>query len=392
MTLAGLAARNALRNKFRTTLTVLGVAVTVVSFVLLRTVLAAWGRGAEFAPKDRLVTRNRVTFVMPLPKRYVDVVRLMPHVKRATFATWFGGRDPRHDREIFATLAVDATTYLEVYDGLALAPAEKLAFVRDRRAALVGDMLAKKLGWKIGDEVTLESGTYRPDARTPWAFTIAGIYTAATRSADRSSFLFHWDYLNDSVPPSMRDTIGWIATRADDPSRAADLSVAIDRRFDDDDVQTLSQDEQTFRNGFLAAFSAVLRALDVISIVILVIMMLILGNTIAMTARERTSEFGVLRALGFRPAHVAALLFGEAIVIGALGGALGIVIAYALVEGVLGAAIEERMGALFPHFRVSPIVAVVAMGLAVALGAAAATLPAWRAGKLRVVDALRRVA
>ena len=111
-------------------------------------------------------------------------------------------------------------------------------------------MLAKKLGWKVGDEVTLESGTYRSDARTPATFTIVGIYTAATRSADRSSFLFHWDYLNDSLPPSMRDTI-------------------------------------------------------------------ILGNTISMTARERTNEFGVLRALGFRPAHVAALLFGEAIVIGA---------------------------------------------------------------------------
>ncbi len=392
MTLAGLAARNVMRNKFRTTLTVLGVAIAVLTFMLLRTVLGAWARGAEFAPKDRIVTRNKVTFVVPLPKRYVDDVRGMAHVKDATFATWFGGKDPAHDRELFATLAVDAPTYFEVFTGLGVSPAEKAAFLHDRRAAIVGDVLAKKLGWAIGDVVTLESGVFRNDPRNPWRFTIVGIYTATTRSADRTSFLFHWDYLNDSLPPNARDTIGWITSRIDDASRTAEISVAIDRAFDEKDIQTQSQDEYTFRNGLFAAFSAVLRALDVISIAILVIMMLILGNTIAMGARERTSEYGVMRAVGFQPVHIAGIVFGEAIVIGALGGVLGICLAYALVHGALSALVEERIGAVFPYFRLSVPVAMAAMGFAVALSAVAGALPAYRAGRLRVVEALRRVA
>ena len=392
MTLAGLAARNLMRNKFRTTLTVLGVAIAVLTFMLLRTVLGAWARGAEFAPKDRIVTRNKVTFVVPLPKRYADDVRAMPHVKDATFASWFGGKDPKNDREIFATLAVDAPTYFEVFTGLAVTASEKTAFLHERRAAIVGDLLAKRLGWKIGDEVTLESGIYRNDPEHPWRFTIVGIYAATTRSADRTSFLFHWDYLNESLPLAVRDKIGWITSRIDDAGRTAEVSVAIDRVFDEKDIQTQSQDEYTFRNGFLAAFSAVLKALDVISIVILVIMMLILGNTIAMAARERTNEYGVMRAVGFQPVHIAALVFGEALLIGTLGGVVGLALAFTLVHGALSALVEENMGAIFPYFRLSAPVAAIAMAFAVALSAVAGALPAYRASRLRVVDAIRRVA
>ena len=392
MTLTGLAAKNILRNKFRTTLTVLGVAVAILTFVLLRTVLGAWTRGAEFAAKDRVVTRHKVTFVMPLPKRYIDDVRTMPHVKAATWASWFGGKDPKHDREFFATIAVDTQTYFDVYDEVAVTPAEKDAFVHDRRAAIVGDVLAKKFGWKVGDKVTLQTGIYPDDPADPWTFTIAGVYTATSKSADRSTFLFHWDYLNEKLPLRRRDTIGWITTRVDDPTRGAEISAAIDRRFDDKEIQTLSQDEATFRNGFLAAFSAILKALDIISIVILVIMMLILGNTIAMGVRERTNEYGVLRAIGFLPRHIAGFILGEAILTALVGGVLGLVLGAALIQGVLSRVIEENMGSMFPYFRISAPVAALAVALAVVLGALAAVLPAYRASKLRVVDALRRVA
>ena len=392
MTLTGLAAKNILRNKFRTTLTVLGVAVAILTFVLLRTVLGAWTRGAEFAAKDRVVTRHKVTFVMPLPKRYIDDVRNMPHVKGATWASWFGGKDPKHDREFFATLAVDSQTYFDVYDEIAVSPAEKDAFVHDRRAAIVGDVLAKKFGWKVGDKVTLQTGIYPDDPADPWTFTIVGVYTATSKSADRSTFLFHWDYLNEKLPARRRDTIGWITTRVDDPTRAAELSAAIDRSFDDKEIQTLSQDEATFRNGFLAAFSAILKALDIISIVILVIMMLILGNTIAMGVRERTNEYGVLRAIGFLPRHIAGFILGEAILTALVGGVLGLVLGAALIQGVLSRVIEENMGSMFPYFRISAPVAALAVALAVVLGALAAVLPAYRASRLHVVDALRRVA
>ena len=392
MTLVGIAARNLSRNKFRTGLTVLGVAVAVLTFTLLRTALGAWARGAEYAPKDRIVTRNRVTFVVPLPKRYVDEVRAVPHVTQVTFASWFGGKDPKNERELFATLAVDAATYFDVFTGLAVDPAAKATFLRERRGAIVGDMLAKKLGWKVGDVVTLESGIFRNDPESPWRFTIAGIYTAVTRSADRTSFLFHWDYLNESLPPSMKDSVGWITSRVDDAGRTADVGLAIDRAFEEKDIQTQSQDEHTFRNGLIAAFSAVLRAVDVISIVILAIMMLILGNTIAMGARERTNEYGVMRALGFRPAHIAGLIFGEAILTGTLGGIVGLGLAGGVVQGGLSAYLEETMGSIFPYFRLSLPVAAIALGSAVGLSAVASAIPAVLAGRLRVIDAIRRVA
>ena len=392
MTLTGLAAKNILRNKFRTTLTVLGVAVAILTFVLLRAVLGAWTRGAEFAAKDRVVTRHKVTFVMPLPKRYIDEVRVMPHVTHATWASWFGGKDPKHDREFFATLAIDTATYFDVYSELSITPAEKDTFLHERRAAIVGDVLAKKFGWKVGDKVTLQTGIYPEDPGDPWTFSIAGIYTATAKSVDRSTFMFHWDYLNEKLPARRRDTIGWITSRVDDPTHAADVSASIDHAFDDKEIQTLSQDESTFRNGFLAAFSAILKALDIISIVILAIMMLILGNTIAMGVRERTNEYGVLRAIGFLPGHIAGFILGEAVLTALVGGVVGLVLGVALIQGVLSRVIEENMGSMFPYFRISAPIAVLALTLAVVLGAVAAVIPAYRASKLRVVDALRRVA
>ncbi len=392
MTLTSLAARNIFRNKFRTVLTVLGVAVAILTFILLRTVLNAWGRGAEFAAKDRIVTRNKVTFVIPLPKRYIDEVRRAPGVKQATWANWFGGKDPKHDREFFATLAIDTKSYFDVFDELSLPPDQKAAFLADRRSAIVGDMLAKKLGYKIGDKVTLESGIFGNDPANPWTFTIAGIYTTTSKSADRSTFMFHWDYLNEASPLRAQDKIGWITSRVENASGAATIATQIDQIFDDKEMATSSADEYAFRNSFLAGVSAILKALNVISVVILLIMMLILGNTIAMGVRERTNEYGVLRALGFRPGHIAWFILGEAMLTGLLGGAVGLAMAYPLIEGGMRRAIEENMGQFFPHFGIAPEVTVAAFALAVVLGAAAAIFPAYQASQLKVVDALRRVA
>ncbi len=390
MTLVGLAARNVLRNKFRAVLTIAGVAVAILTFIMLRTVVLAWSVGADYAMKDRLVTRHKVTFVMSLPKRYIADLRAAPHVKAATFASWFGGKDPKHDHEFFGTLAVDPATYFEVYDDFGVSPELLQAWLKDPEGAIVGDALAKKMGWKVGDKVMLVSGIY---ADLPeWEFHITGFYEPRAKSADRSTFVFHWDYLNRNIAATRQDHIGWMISRIDDPRRTADVGVAIDKIFDERETQTLSQDEHSFQASFLASFSAVLTALDVISIVILVIMMLVLGNTIAMGARERTNEYGVLKALGFSGGHLAGFVFGEGVILGGLGGIAGIGLAYPLVERIGGRWLEENMGAFFPWFRIDPGVALTALGLSVALGAVASAIPAIRASSLKVVDALRRVA
>lgn len=390
MTLVGLAARNVLRNKFRAVLTVLGVAVAILTFIMLRTVVQAWSVGADYAVKDRLITRHKITFVMTLPKRYVTDLRAAPHVKVATFANWFGGKDPKHDHEFFQALAVDSATYFQVFDELAVAPDVMDAWMKDPAGAIVGDVLAQKMGWKVGDKVILETGIY-PD-KPEWEFHVAGLYEAKAKSADRSTFHFHWEYLNKNVATRRQDQIGWMVARIDEPRRTADVGLAVDKMFEERETQTLSQDEHAFQTSFLAGASAILTALDVISLVILVIMMLVLGNTIAMGARERTNEYGVLKAIGFSGGHIAIFVLGEAMMIAALGGLAGIAIAYPIVEKGIGRWLEENVGAFFPYFRIDGRVAVTALALSLLLGAVASAIPALRASRLHVVDALRRIA
>jgi putative ABC transport system permease protein len=379
--------KNILRNKLRTVLTVSGVAVAIVAFLLLRTVLDAWTAAVDHAAKDRIGTRNKVSFVMPLPLRYMQEIREIPGVKAVSHAQWFGAKDPKHEDEFFGNFAVVPEDFLEVYDEISVPPDQKEGWFQNRKGALVGDALAKKLGWEVGDRVTLRGTIYAGD----WEFEISAIYTALRRSIDRYSFVFHYDYLNEAMPPGRKDQIGWVVSRIDDPGRAAAIAQAVDRRFEERDIQTLSMSERALNTSFLGMISAVLEAVNVVSVVILIIMMLILGNTIAMGVRERTNEYGVLRAIGFLPRHIAGFVLGEAFAIGALGGIVGLLIGYPFVEKGLGRFLEENMGAFFPFVRISATTAGAALALSLLLALAAALIPAYRASKLDVVDALRRI-
>lgn len=387
MKLLVIAARNLFRNKLRTFLTILAGAMAIVLFVGLRTVLTSWSAAADAAAKDRLATRHKVSFILTMPKRYIDDIRAVPGVKQASYMNWFGGKDPKNPNEFFASMAVDDGAF-EVFDEMVVAPEDKKRWLEDKKGAIVGDVLAKKMNLKVGDRVTLQGSIYPGD----WEFNVSGIYTATRKSVDRSSFMFHWSYLNDSQSESRRDQIGWIAIRIDDPGRSADISAAIDRAFDEKDVQTATMSERAMNMSFLGFLGAMLKALDVISIIIMLIMMLIVGNSIAMGVRERTREYGVLRALGFRPVHIRMFVIGEAVTLGLVTGGVGLAFAFPLVELGIGRALEENMGAWFPYFRISDTTYVAAVGLAVALAAIASLLPALRAGRLSVTNALRRVA
>jgi putative ABC transport system permease protein len=388
VTLLEVAARNALRNKFRTFMTVLGGAVAVLAFVMLRTVLHAWNVGVEYAAKDRLATRHKVSFVIPLPKKYIDEVAAVPGVKIATYMNWFGAKWPKDPNEFFATLAV-ADNVFEVYPEMQVAPAAMAQWKSDKKGAIVGDMLARKLGLHVGDKVVLTGTIYPGD----WEYTVDGLYTAPEQSAvDRSSFYFHWDYMNDGALPRQKNYIGWILTRIDDASKGPAVSAAIDRLFDDRDVQTATMSERAMNNSFLGGISAILDALDIVSIIILLIMMLILGNTIAMGVRERTTEYGVLRALGFEPGHIRLFIVGEAVTVATIAALVGCVLAFPIVQMGMGKWLEENMGQFFPYFRVTLPTLAVALGLTVILGALASLIPAVRAGRMQVTEALRRIA
>lgn len=388
MKLLLIAARNLARNRLRTFLTVLGAAVAIIAFVSLRTVLTAWSAAADFAAKDRIGTRHKVSFTMPLPKRYAEEIRGIPGVKTASYMNWFGGKNPKKPEEFFATIAVETATGFEVFDEMVVAPEDLKRWKEDRKGAVLGDVLAKQLGVKVGDRFVLQGSIYPGD----WEFNISGIYTATRKSVDRSTFIFHWDYLNESLPESRRDLISWVTSRIDDGSRSAEISAAIDRLFDPRDVQTTTMSERAMNLSFLGMLDTLLKALGVISMIIMVIMMMIIGNTIAMGVRERTREYGVLQAVGFRPGHIRLFVIGEALALGLLAGGVGLGLSIPLVELGMGRFLEENMGAWFPYFRIAPETYLMAIGLAAGLAVVASIIPAARAGRLSVSDALRRVA
>jgi putative ABC transport system permease protein len=387
VTLWTLALGNVRRNRFRAILTMLGCATAILAFVALRTLLSAWNVAEQFAARDRIGTRHKLSFGLTLPKFAIDVVRNTPGVKAATWVTWFGGKNPKNLDDIFISMAVDPPSMLQVFDELDVSQAEQKAWLGNRKGALLGDQLARKLGVKPGDRVTLAGTIYPGD----WVFDVAGVYTVKRTTLDRQQFLFHWDYLNESLEGARKNKIGWIISRVDSPGLAAGVSQAIDQKLDERDVSTLTMSERSMNLSVMGMISALLNAIRVVSIIILTIMILILGNTIAMGVRERTSEYASMRALGFLPRHVGFLVLVESLVVGIAGGALGLALSYPLIQNGLGGWLEQNMGRFFPYFRIAPETAWIAMALATGLGVAAAILPARGAMRLQIVDALRRV-
>ena len=387
MTLTSIAARNIGRNKLRTALTISVVAIATLFFILLRTVVWSWTSASEFSKKDRIATRHKVSFVLQLPKRYTEEIAQIPGVAAVSYASWFGAKNPKNEQDFFATIATDPRTLLDVYSEIKTSAAEKEAWYADRQGALIGDALAKKEGWKVGDKVTLKGTIYPGD----WTFNIRGIYTTTTTNVDRSTLWFHWNYLNESLPERRKDQVGWIVTNIRNSADSGRISKEIDAKFDTRDLQTITMSEAALNQSFLGMFAAVLKAIDIVSVVITLIMALIVGNTIAMGVRERTNEYGVLRAIGFLPGHVARFILVEGLVIGVLGGLVGVLLGYPVVNNGMGRVIEENMGNMFPQFKVQPQIAAIAFGLATMLGLLAAILPARKASRLQVVEALRRV-
>jgi len=386
--IATYARRNMFRRKGRTILTIIAVAVAVLIFCLIRTAVGAWSIAADEAARDRLATRHKVSIVMQLPKRYIEDVRAIKGVQSATWATWFGAKDPKERTPFFAGFAADHETWFTVLDEMKVDPAQLAEWKATPNGAILGDVLARTLQVKVGDRIVINSDIYPGD----WEFKVVGIYMPLRRTADRNSFVFRWDFLNNDprVGPS-KDQIGWVLSRISDPDRSADISRLIDKTFDEKDDQTLTQSERAFNLSFLGAFSAVLGAFDIISLAILLIMTLILANTIAMSVRERTHEYGVLRAIGFSPGYIFGFIVGEAMLVALVGGIVGALITFLLINNGIGPAMEENMAGLFPYFRTPGATLGLAMVVATILGALSAVIPAILASRRRVVDALRRL-
>lgn len=384
MFVALLVIRNAFRHKLRTTLTIVGIVVAIVAFGLLRTVVDAWYAGANASSSTRLVTRNAVSLVFSMPLTYAEKIRQVPGVASVSWANWFGGVYIS-ERNFFPQFAINPKTYLDMYPEYVLSPQERKAFLTDRQGAVVGRKLADQFGWKVGDSIPLR-GTIFPGT---WTFALRGIYDGAEPSTDQSQMFFHWGYLNETVKrlfPRRADQIGVFIVQIRDPAQAAAVSAAIDSTFRNSLAETLTETEKAFQLSFIAMTEAILIAIQAVSFVVIVIIMAVMANTMAMTARERSSEYATLKTLGFSGAFVSGIIFAESVGIALLGGIIGIALTFPVASTFAGA-----VGTLFPVFLVSEETVLMQLGAALLVGVCAAGIPAWRAAKVRIVDGLRAV-
>jgi putative ABC transport system permease protein len=377
--------RNALRHKLRTTLTMIGIVVAIVAFGLLRTIVDAWYAGAESSSSARLITRSAISLVFQLPLNYAQKLRQVPGVASVGWANWFGGVYIT-ESNFFPQFAIDGATYLDMYPEFRLAAEERKAFLVDRQGAIAGRKIADKYGWKIGDQIPIR-GTIFPGT---WTFTLRAIYDGADAKTDETQFFFHWDYLNEFVKkrfPRRADQVGFYLIEIRDPGEAAEISQRVDATFKNSLAETLTETEKAFQLGFVAMTEAILVAIQAVSWVIIVIIMAVMANTMAMTARERYSEYATMKAIGFSNGFVARLIFAESIAIALAGGALGIALTFPVAAWFGG-----LMGTLFPVFFISDETILMQIGAAVVVGVVAALIPAWRAAQVRIVDGLRSVA
>ena len=375
--------RNAFRHKLRTTLTIVGIVVAIAAFGMLRTIVDAWYAGANASSSARLVTRSAVSLVFPLPLNYAQKIRQIDGVAAVGWANWFGGIYVS-ERNFFAQFAV-SPSYFDLYPEFVLSDDERRAFTGDRVGAVAGRKLADKYGWKVGDQIPLR-GTIYPGT---WTFNLRGIYEGAEEGTDTSTFFFHFDYLNETIKqryPGRGDQAGVFVELLRNADDAAPVSQAIDATFRNSLAETLTETEKAFQLGFVSMSEAILLAIQAVSYVVIVIIMAVMANTMAMTARERYGEYATLKAIGFSNGFVATLIFAESMVIALAGGLLGIALTFPLAQ-----AFAHTIGSILAGFKVSEETVVMQFAAAVIVGVVAAAVPAWRAARVRIVEGLRAI-
>lgn len=377
--------RNTLRHRLRSILTVVGVAVAIMAFALLQTVVTAWYAGVEASAANRLITRHAVSFVFPLPLAYRDRIAQVPGVNKVTYAVWFSGVYIDKN-QFFARLAVDSDTFFEVYPEFLIERDQFEAFKRERNAAIIGIDLAQRYDLELGDVMVMEGDVY-PGR---WEFVVRGIYLPRDQTTDPSTMMFHYAYVDERVrqeSPDRAGEIGWYIVRIDDPEQSARISQDIDDLFANSRAETKTETERAFQQSFLSAASAVIAAMNIMSFVIIGIILLVVGNTMVMSARERTHEFAVLKALGFSGGQLFFLLAGESMILSILGSGLGLAATIPAVEGFQTALPKGW----FPVFYIKPETIAIASMAGLAVGLAASVIPLRRVLTTRIVEGLRYV-
>ncbi|MBA4391422.1 MAG: ABC transporter ATP-binding protein [Syntrophus sp. (in: bacteria)] len=376
--------KNAFRHKLRTGLTILSITIAILAFGLLRTVISAWYAGAQASSAYRLVTRNAISIIFPLPLSYKEKIQQIEGVTTVSYGNWFGGVYI-DEKNFFPNFAVEPRSYLEIYPENVFTTDEKTAFLRDRKGCAVGRKLAERYGWKLGDTIVLKGTTFPGN----WEFVLRAIYRGKEKSTDETLFLFHFDYLNETMKktaPGRADQTGIYFVGVKRPEMAAEVAAAIDKTFRNSLAETLTETEKAFQLGFVAMSDAIITAIRLVSFVVIIIILAVVANTMTMSARERTGEYAIFKTLGFGGGRIAGLIFGESMVITMTGCAVGILLTFPA-----AAAFGKSMGMFFPIFYIEPETIYLDIVLSLIVGLLAGIVPTWRTLKIRIADGLRMI-
>ena len=371
---------NLMRKKVRTTLTMGSFAVALFLFGLLVAIDGAFSQGIDVAGADRLMTINKASIIQPLPLPYRDRILRIPGVKQVTWANWFGGVY-QDEKNFFPQFAIDPDSYREMYPEFQVPDEQWKAFQQDRAACIAGQWLIDKFHWRIGDRIPIK-GTYLSGV---FEFNLVGVYKGKRPQDDQTQFWFQWDYLNEKMPESYKNMIGWYTLRIDDPDAAVRVAKAIDEGFANSPYETHTETEKAMATSFAKQMGNIEFLILSIGAIVFFTLLLVTGNTMAIAVRERTGELAVLKTVGFQDGSVLLLVLTESLLVATVGGGVG------LLAAKLFTLRGDPTGGMLPVFYLPPREVVLGLCIALTVGFLAGSLPAWSAMRLRVADALRRV-
>jgi len=374
---------NLFRKKARLVLTIGSFAVALFLFALLGVVNDAFSRGADVVSANRLITINRTSIINTIPLSYRDEILRIPGVTYITHQNWFGGvyQDPKN---FFPQFVIDPEFQRQVYPELIVPDDQWNNFLKDRQGTIVGAATMKRFGWKIGDRIPIETTIYGL-AGKPFEFNIDGVYHGAKPEDDETQFWIQWEYFKESVPERLKGQVGWYTIHIANPDDAPRIAKAIDNMYLNSPYETKTETESAFAQGWVKQFGNIKFLITSIGTVVFFTLLLVTGNTMAISVRERTNELGVLKAIGFPDRAILGFILGESMAI-ALAGCVGLLLALVAIP-VLG----RSLAGLLPPLFVTAKTLVYGVIAALAVGFASGILPAYSAMRMRVVSALRRV-
>jgi putative ABC transport system permease protein len=373
---------NLLRKKVRLLLTLGSFAVALFLFSFLAVVRDAFGRGADLASADRLITINRTSIINLIPLSYRDKMLRIHGVKCVTHNNWFGGIY-KEEKNFFPQFVIDPENQRKVFPELIVPDDQWKAFVNDRQGAIAGVKTVERFHWKIGERIPIKTTLYGGGS---WEFNLDGIYHGKRPQDDETQFWFQWDYFEEKIPAAIKGQIGWYVLRVDNPDDAPRIAKAIDAEFANSPNETKTETESTFAANWVKQFGNIQFLIGSIGTVVFFTLLLVTGNTMAISVRERTSELAVFKAIGYSDRFVLFFVLAESLVIAVIGGGLGLLLAVGAVPGL-----ARALNGLLPNIVLSPAMLLFGFGVALLVGILSGLLPGIGAMRMRVVNALRRV-